>query len=345
VNHLTSKTVTINRSTEPLNDLRVVSLQIVDGSEMTMETGDVFPLSVNGQLYSGQPLSDFGSLNVSSDSSAITLNGLEMTAVNEGVAIISVELDDGFDSIIVTVTTPITVPDPEPIVIPPSGGSSGGGGYVPPPVAPVIVQIVEIVEEVLPSAPIVFSIAPYISGYPDGTFKPEGYITRAEVSKILVSELMLEEVKGTRFSDVSMEHWANGYIQAMAESGLIQGYGNGIFKPEANMSRAELATILARVIEDKGLVPLNDDTMPWFDMDNHWAKTYTARIYTRNIVIHEYESLFKPDQKLTRAEAVVMINQLVERGEADNESIMSFDDLKDSHWAYRHIINASSAVK
>lgn len=107
-----------------------------------------------------------------------------------------------------------------------------------------------------------------ISGYPDGTFKPERRITRAEFSKIICYLLNkhqeAEQVKGTsKFKDVDSNYWASGYINVAWKNNLIKGYPGGDFKPNNNVSYAEAITILVRVLgygketEEKGKWPYN----------------------------------------------------------------------------------------
>ena len=107
-----------------------------------------------------------------------------------------------------------------------------------------------------------------LAGYPDGSFKPEQNITRAEFAKIAVYTLGLQNAadlaKGsTSFKDVKADHWASGYINIAAERKLIQGYPDKTFKPSSNVSNAEALTILVRaigmgpVVEGKGTWPSN----------------------------------------------------------------------------------------
>lgn len=107
-----------------------------------------------------------------------------------------------------------------------------------------------------------------LQGYPDGSYKPDQNITRAEFAKIAVMTMGLGQAadlsKGsTRFKDVSSSHWASGLINIAAEKGLIKGYPDGTFQPEANVSYAEAITILVRalglgaVVEGKGTWPAN----------------------------------------------------------------------------------------
>lgn len=106
----------------------------------------------------------------------------------------------------------------------------------------------------------------YVNGYPDGTFKPEGDITRAEFAKILVETLgwgaQAQTLSGsdTKFADVKGSHWASGYIAIASSKGLVNGYPDGTFKPSNNVTHAEVATMLVRAL---GLESSETST-PWY---------------------------------------------------------------------------------
>ncbi|MDF1617475.1 S-layer homology domain-containing protein [Petrocella sp. FN5] len=104
-----------------------------------------------------------------------------------------------------------------------------------------------------------------MQGYPDGTFKPEGEITRAEFAKIAVTALGLADAaeisRGTtRFPDVYLNHWATGFINVAVNRGLIVGYPDGTFRPEGKLTNAEAVTILVRLV---GLGPVVDKQGTW----------------------------------------------------------------------------------
>lgn len=94
----------------------------------------------------------------------------------------------------------------------------------------------------------------WLKGYPDGTFKPNGNITRAEASAVIVRALGLEAAaaaaKGlaSKFSDVPSTHWASGYVNVCTTRNLLKGYPDGTFKPEANVTQAEFITMLVRAL-------------------------------------------------------------------------------------------------
>lgn len=88
-----------------------------------------------------------------------------------------------------------------------------------------------------------------INGYEDNTFRPNGKITRAEFSKMIVLAKNISVSKENNFSDVATNHWAKEYINSLYNSNLITGYEDGTFKPEKNITYGEMATILVRAME------------------------------------------------------------------------------------------------
>ncbi|PKM49500.1 MAG: hypothetical protein CVV02_15840 [Firmicutes bacterium HGW-Firmicutes-7] len=118
-----------------------------------------------------------------------------------------------------------------------------------------------------------------MEGYPDGSFKPEGEITRAEFAKIAVVSMGLgdaaEASKGTtKFPDVDGTHWASGYINLAVNRSLVSGYPDGTYKPEGKLTNAEAITILTRLV---GLGPV-------VDKDGTWPANYIGRAANEGIL-------------------------------------------------------------
>jgi hypothetical protein len=111
-----------------------------------------------------------------------------------------------------------------------------------------------------------------MEGYPDGTFRPEGQITRAEFAKIAVLSLGLNDAaevskSNTIFTDVDAMHWAAGYINVAVDRGILKGYPDGSYKPSNPLTNAEAITILTRLI---GLGPV-------VDKDGNWPANYITQ--------------------------------------------------------------------
>ena len=107
----------------------------------------------------------------------------------------------------------------------------------------------------------------YITGYADGTFKPDNTITRAEMAVIAGKYIGITPGHHPEFSDVKFDFWAGEYIDAMSLKGLIKGYSDGTFKPNNTITRAEAVTIINRAENRTDAAAQN----PFTDIDGHWA--------------------------------------------------------------------------
>ena len=149
-----------------------------------------------------------------------------------------------------------------------------------------------------------------IQGYPDGTIRPENYITRAETAVLVSKALELIEKEGfTGYIDF-IPGWAKGYVKAGSEAEFLKGYPNKTFKPDRNISRQEMAAVLIRAFEKE----VNEDVSLGF-LDNQeisaWALGYVeAGVYHK--VIEGYpDDTFRPKNNITRAEAFTIICKLL----------------------------------
>lgn len=189
-------------------------------------------------------------------------------------------------------------------------------------------------------------LQPYISGYSDGTFRPDASVTRAEVavmfSKVLNYNTM--PIGQPAFKDVDSSHWAFGAIQAISRNGLFNGYTDGSFKPDQPITRAEIMAVFSNYWDMAGL--LVDDSANHFIKDvpaNHWALKFINKAFNAKLVSGYGDNTFKPDNKTSRAEMVVMINKLLGRADLVTEN-SKFKDIIKGHWA-RHAIEAASSVQ
>lgn len=177
----------------------------------------------------------------------------------------------------------------------------------------------------------------YIKGYEDGTFKPDGYITRAETASMLNGVI---EPSGSgsnlTFSDLKNGAWYINAVQAMANAGYIKGYEDGSFKPDNFITRAEFIAMLMRTnnIQSFKYLPFTDVTSALWSAD----AIYTA--YTNGYINGYEDGTFKPDSPITRAEAVKIINAVLDRTDFTNET-NPFSDVSKTHWAYKHILEAA----
>ena len=202
-----------------------------------------------------------------------------------------------------------------------------------------------------PTGPVLDNVThtAYINGYEDGTVHPTSNITRAEVAKIIYS-LMTEEsrafyyTKVNVFSDVPGFEWFNEPVSTLARASVLTGYEDGTFLPNAPIKRAELATILTRLsvlekTESEG-TPAN-----FKDLAGHWAAANVRTAAANGWVTGYPDGTFRPDQYVTRAEAVTMVNRMLGR----NPEVLTvttgmnvFSDNDPAEWYYIQIQEAAN---
>lgn len=177
---------------------------------------------------------------------------------------------------------------------------------------------------------------PFITGYEDGSFKPEQGIKREELACILSQLLVYQGVKiSSDFHDTSS--WSRVYVNLLNSLDLISGYEDGSFKPSQEMTRAELAFVLAKL---KGLKPLPEEEI-FKDCKGHWAEgLINAMVIDGNIVGYGH-GMFKPDAPATRAEAVTMLIMLMEKDITTKQLESPYTDMMDDYWALPMILNAT----
>ncbi len=177
----------------------------------------------------------------------------------------------------------------------------------------------------------------YIIGYPDNTVRPEGRITREEVAAVFFRLLDTEYRDTVRslisnFPDVLADRWSSKHIATLAACSVLEGYPDGTFNPGAPITRAELATIAARFDE---LESLDYNAFP--DVEGHWAEKYINSAAAKGWVDGYPDGTFKPDQYITRAEFVTLVNRVLNR-KVLKENILTdarqFPDLLPTSWYY-----------
>ena len=186
----------------------------------------------------------------------------------------------------------------------------------------------------------------YIVGYEDGTVQPEGDITRAEVAtiffRLLTDESRNEYWSQTNpYSDVSADDWFNNAVSTLTNAGVLDGYEDGTFKPNGNITRAEFATITARFFE-----ATYDGENLFPDIEGHWAQDYINEAANAGIVNGYEDGTFRPQQYITRAEAVTMVNRTIERHpDADHllDDMIVWPDNPETAWYYEQIQEATNS--
>ncbi|CAK4858082.1 unnamed protein product [Aphanomyces euteiches] len=175
----------------------------------------------------------------------------------------------------------------------------------------------------------------YIKGYPDGNFKPNRAITRAEIAAIFSRIMNLQStVTGEKFyNDISRTFWAKEYIETATRVGLFTGYADGGFKPDAPITRAELSTVIFRYLKLTDRTPIKLD---FTDIETHWAKNAIEEIFRYHIITGYPDKTFRPGADMIRTEAVTMINRLLNRGPLYGAEV-SFPDVNATHWAFGQV--------
>ena len=145
-----------------------------------------------------------------------------------------------------------------------------------------------------------------LNGYLDATFKPENNITRAEFAKIIISATdSLDMEAASSFSDVSSDHWSYSHISTAYKLGYITGYPDGTFKPDANITRADICTIVNRVLKAKR----GENSITFTDADAipDYAKEAVYALAAKGIVNGYADGTFLPTAFATRAQTAKII--------------------------------------
>lgn len=188
----------------------------------------------------------------------------------------------------------------------------------------------------------------YVIGYPDGTVHPNGQITRAEVATIFF-RLLRDEVRDGAFttsnsySDVAYGKWYNNPISTMSALGIITGYPDGTFKPNKPITRAEFAAIAARFDETQ-----SGKSATFSDVIGHWAAKEIGIAYYNDWIKGYPDGTFKPDQNITRAEAMTLINRVLERKPESPADLLTnmnkwTDNMDTSKWYYLDVQEATNS--
>lgn len=131
-------------------------------------------------------------------------------------------------------------------------------------------------------------------------------------------------------------HWAQGAIQTLIQSGILNGYPDSTFKPDQSITRGEFAKIIAKAYDLKA-----SGTAPFSDIQNHWAKDYISALTQKQIIAGYPDGTFQPDRPITRAEMATMLSRLIKLGTPEEKFTTAMDpsypDVKPDFWAFRYI--------
>lgn len=191
----------------------------------------------------------------------------------------------------------------------------------------------------------------YVIGYTDGTIRPNNDISRAEVAtiffRLLTDEARTQYDKTTSsFSDIKDGAWCCRAVSTLTNMGIIKGYTDGTFQPNKSITRAELATIIARFAK------LDVNTKTFSDITGHWAQK-SIELAAGNGWINGYtDGTFRPNKSIIRAETFAMINRVLDRQTESvsdllptSEMNMWSDNLNENAWYYKDVQEATNYHK
>ena len=187
----------------------------------------------------------------------------------------------------------------------------------------------------------------YVQGYPDGTVKPAGNITRAETAAILF-RLMDEGSRKTYYSttsgfrDVASGSWYNTYVATLNNAGVITDSSNGYFRPNEAITRAELAAMLANFTETAGAANYFNDVSA-----SYWAANAIAICAKLGWINGYPDGTFRPDKNVTRAELMAMINRATGRAPKSADAFLpgmkTWIDNTADKWYYLDVQEATNS--
>ena len=219
-----------------------------------------------------------------------------------------------------------------------SSGGGGGGGHKP---------TVTIPDDV-PTGLNGDDHFAYIVGYPDSTVRPQNGITRAEVAtiffRLLTDELRnANSTKSNSYSDVAAGAWYNHAVSTLSAMGIVKGDSQGKFNPNAPITRAEFAAIAAR-FDDKA----NTTAVDFSDIASHWAKDEISAAANNGWINGYTDGTFRPNNKITRAEAMTLVNRVLKRlpetaEDLHNDMIKWSDNSDTSAWYYLAVQEATNS--
>ena len=188
----------------------------------------------------------------------------------------------------------------------------------------------------------------FFIGYPDGLFKPERNVSRAEVAAALTRALGLgwSNTKPS-YPDVPATHWASGYIQIMKDEGIMLGDTSGTFRPDAPITRAEAAAALLRMLKVAPIQNLTASSFKDVPVTN-WAAGYIEAMQKNGYIAGYPDGTYKPTVNILRSEFTAIADRTLGREISNSSQVtglgkdIRWPDVPASHWAYLYILEAST---
>jgi hypothetical protein len=188
----------------------------------------------------------------------------------------------------------------------------------------------------------------FLIGYPDGTFRPERNVSRAEVAAALTRALGLgwSNTKPS-YPDVPATHWASGYIQIMKDEGIMLGDTSGTFRPDAPITRAEAAAALLRMLKVAPIQNLTASSFKDVPVTN-WAVGYIEAMRTYGYITGYPDGTYKPTVDILRSEFTAIADRTLGRVISNSSQVtglgkdVRYPDVPATYWAYLYILEAST---
>jgi hypothetical protein len=270
--------------------------------------------------------------------SGAMVTGTGDTTLNDSETTIRIIVTSEDGSVEKTYTITVTREAPD------DDDDDGGGGTYPTNTttpAPTPEPETEIVDEGPALAEFAQEHVAYIHGYPDGTVRPDGNLSRAEVAVMLwrlLSDAEKSDPTAAAFNDVADDAWYVQEVSYLADIGIILGYEDGTFKPDKKITRAEFTVILSRFFDMNDTAPASG----FEDAVGHWAESYINNAVAKGWITGYPDGTFRPDAQITRAQAATMINKMLGLTlDAIPDDAPVFTDLSETHWAYIDLIIAT----
>ena len=281
---------------------------------------------------------------ISDKPDAVSVRNGRITAKTGGSAVITAISVDGLFTAQCRVSGGTQQPTTQKTTAAPSGGGGGGGGGGSSEPTSATGEQKTTAQPTQTQKPDdsgnVEAQSGYIKGYSDGSFRPDEKITRAEAAVIFArisADFDGQKDYAGGFADVNKNHWFAAAVGFAARKGIVNGGADGSFRPNDSITRAEFSAMAARFCGlDAGSGSAGFD-----DCNGHWARGYIAAMSQKGGIGGYSDGTFRPDNTITRAEAVKIVNSVLGK-QPQPAAEAKFSDVNKDHWAFGHIAAATA---
>lgn len=189
----------------------------------------------------------------------------------------------------------------------------------------------------------------YMTGFSDNTFRPNDYITRAEVSKVisLIKDMFVKNDSDVNYvdnyTDLDNDAWYASYVNDVIASNLMTGDDNGNFNPNSEITRGEIFKIICDLlgISNDEYIPINS-----MELDGMWYEKYVCLLLNNKLLKGYGDGMFRPSNKITRIELAILINRIQNRMiDNYNDNTLTFSDIDSDYIYYDEIVKASKVIE